>query len=112
MKTKHVVLGVGSLGWLLLIADLNPGVAMAATDCGAQVRAAQAEWRSLSHGRAQVAPSQTIVTSDGQRLSGSAINYGRMLVGQAESACDAGHGDEAIAYVREALDLFHPAPRH
>ncbi len=58
-----------------------------------------------------VAPSQTIVTSDGRRLPGSAVNYGWVLIGQAEGACQASNVSQSLELVRQAETLFHPAPR-
>jgi len=105
--TKASVLGAA----LVAFTSLAPVVgAVAAEGCTAAVEAAKAEWRGLSKGRF-VAPAQTIVTSDGRRLAGSAINYAWVLIDRADSACSAGNAAEAVGYAQKAETLFHPSPR-
>jgi hypothetical protein len=97
--------------FLLACAGLLAGGAAAADEpCGAAVQTARAEWQSLSGGRL-VAPAQQVLTADGRRLTGSAINYGHALISQADSACLAGRGDAAMASLREVQGIFHPVPQ-
>jgi hypothetical protein len=109
MRPKHVSVCSILLGGVLVMVLTARGAA-AAESCSAAVQAAKAEWRSVSHG-AHVAPAQQILTSDGRRLTGSAINYAFFLISRAERACEAAQIDVSIGYVREARALFHPPPR-
>jgi hypothetical protein len=90
-----------------LVLGLTAWGAVAAESCNAAVAGARAEWRSLGRG-AYVAPAQHVLTSDGRRLAGSAINYGGVLISRAKSACQAGRSEEAMTYVRDVKALFHP----
>jgi hypothetical protein len=63
-------------------------------DCSAAVEAAKSDWRSLSHG-VHVAPRQRILTSDGRHLTGSDINYAKVLIDRAEEACSGVYHREA-----------------
>jgi hypothetical protein len=74
-------------------------------DCYTTIEAANAEWRSLSHG-SHVAAQQHIVTSDGRHLAGSQINYAKVLIDRAADACLATRYDEALAHVGEAQALL------
>jgi hypothetical protein len=88
---------------------LSAGAAYA-QNSSAAIAAAQADWRALSHG-INVAAAQPIVTNDGRHLTGSQVNYARVLINQAETADDAGRPAAALAYIDEAERLLHPAPR-
>ena len=66
-------------------------------DRSSTVRAARSERQSPTHGRLQVAPSQTIVTSDGRQIAGSG-QLG-VLVSRAEMAGNAGRSQEALGYI-------------
>jgi hypothetical protein len=100
---------------LFALASL-PSFAATANDCfelgdpRCPIRAAKIDWRSLSHG-IRVAPAQPIVTGDGRRLTGSEINYARVLIDRAAEACEQSHHAEALASVQETQTLLHPAPR-
>jgi len=94
-----------------LVGGCLAGTALAAENCTAAVASAKDLWRALSHGMSHVAPSQTIVTSDGRRLSGSSLNYGWVLISRAEDACQASNVSQSLELVRQVETLFHPAPR-
>ena len=74
-------------------------------DCYTTIAAANAEWRSLSHGN-HIAAQQHVVTSDGRHLAGSQINYAKVLIDRAADACLAVRYDEALAHVGEAQALL------
>jgi hypothetical protein len=74
-------------------------------DCYTTIEAANAEWRSLSHG-SHIAAQQHIVTSDGRHLAGSQINYAKVLIDRAANACLAARYHEALAQVGEAQALL------
>jgi hypothetical protein len=104
--------------------------AAAAQPCAEAVEATKAEWLFLTHGN-HLAPSQPVITSDGRHLTGVLLNYVGALVDRAERACAAAgnevsgssapapvaasasppQSEAALAYVREAEGLLHPAPR-
>jgi hypothetical protein len=99
---------------LFALASL-PSFAATANDCfditdpRCPIGAAKADWRSLSHG-IRVAPGQHIVTGDGRRLTGSEINYARVLIDRANEACKQSYHAGALASVQEAQTLLYPAP--
>jgi len=104
------------IGAALFAVASAPSFAATTNDCfeladpHCPIGAAKADWRSLSHG-IRVAPGQLIITSDGRRLTGSGINYARVLIDRAEEACKQAHHAEALTSVQEAQTLLHPAPR-
>jgi hypothetical protein len=104
------------IGAALFAIAAAPSFAAATNDCfelgdpRCPISSAKADWRSLSHG-IRVAASQPIVTGDGRRLTGSEINYARVLIDRAADACNQSQHAEALATVREAQTLLHPVPR-
>jgi hypothetical protein len=102
-------IGDAFLVGMTLLAMMLFGVAASAQDCGAALEAAKTEWRSLTRGNHQVAPATQIGTSDGRHLTGSQINYARVLISRAESACRSGSGAAAMMQIQEAQSLFRPA---
>jgi hypothetical protein len=89
----------------LLATSLPVTGAKAAEECNIAVQAAMQQWRTLSDGRL-VAPAQRVMTSDGRVIAGSAINYARVLIDRAASACEAGHSDGALAYVSQVQTIL------
>jgi hypothetical protein len=104
------------IGAALFAIAAVPSFAATTNDCfelddpRCPIRAAKADWQSLSHG-IHVAPAQPIITGDGRRLTGSEINYARVLIDRAGDACNQSRHAEALAAVQEAQTLLHPAPR-
>src|SRR5713101_7224515 len=104
------------IGAALFVLALVPSFAATADDCFScadprcPIGSAKADWRSLSHG-IHLVPGQTIVTGDGRRLAGSAINYARVPIDRADEACKQLRDAEELALVQEAQTLLHPAPR-
>jgi|HubBroStandDraft_6_1064221.scaffolds.fasta_scaffold1671300_1 hypothetical protein len=109
MQAKHIpvcsILVVG-----VLVMCLPALAARAAESCNAAVQAAKADWWSLTHGN-RFAPPQLVITSDGRRLTGIQLNYARVVIGRAESACEAAQSAASLAYVGEVQALLHPAAR-
>jgi hypothetical protein len=107
--TTHALIGAA----LFALASV-PSFAAMTNDCfefadpRCPIGAAKADWRSLSHG-IRVAPGQPIVTGDGRRLTGSGINYARVLIARAAEACQQSRHAEALASVQEVQTLLHPA---
>ena len=98
----------GAFGASVITLSLSAG-AVYAQNSPDGIAAAKADWRALSHG-INVAPSQPIITSDGRHLTGSQVNYARVLISRAEAAVGAGRPADAPAYIDEAERLLHPLP--
>jgi hypothetical protein len=82
---------------------------MAEPGCIAAVNSARAEWQAFSHSSV-LRPSQHIRLPDGRVVAGSMLNYFHVLIMRAESACEAGQIEQALAQVNEANNLLHPGP--
>ena len=96
----------------LVVLGLSMDCRMAAAQsCTNAIAAEKVEWHALTKGNSTVPPAMRIVTSDGRHLTGSQINYARVLIDRADSACSSGGDTAAQTQLQEFQTLIHPEVR-
>jgi hypothetical protein len=103
----HVRSGIHTATLVVLGLSLNSGIA-AAQNCSVAIAAERVEWRALAKGNQNVPPAMRIVTSDGRHMTGSQINYARVLIDRADSASSNGGDTAAQPQLQEFQALIHP----